>query len=247
MNPESWQRLKALFADAMAVEASRRDAWLDEHCVGDADLRAELASLLAAHDRESAVVDQPATAYITGGAFAAGTLQWIGQRLGPYEIVALLGHGGMGEVYRARRVDAEYDKEVAIKLVPAGYQAEFVLQRLRTERQILATLEHPNIARLIDGGASAQGIPYLVMELVEGIPIDQYCAGLPLEKRLDLFREACGAVSYAHQRLVVHRDLKPSNILVTADGHVKLLDFGIAKLLRPSASDLTQPPAATVM
>jgi tetratricopeptide (TPR) repeat protein len=247
MNPERWQHLKALFADAMAVEASHRDAWLDEHCAGDADLRAELASLLAAHDRESAVVDQPATAYVTGGAYAAGTLQWIGQRLGPYEITALLGHGGMGEVYRARRVDAEYDKEVAIKLVPAGYQAEFVLQRLRTERQILATLEHPNIARLIDGGASEQGIPYLVMELVEGIPIDQYCAGLPLEKRLDLFREACGAVSYAHQRLVVHRDLKPTNILVTADGHVKLLDFGIAKLLRPSASDLTQPPAATVM
>ncbi len=246
MTPERWKQIKQIFGEALAIEEAQRTAWLAEHG-GDAELRREVESLLAAHAKESAIVDLPAAAYVTGTAFRAGAEQWIGQRLGPYEITALLGHGGMGEVYRARRVDAEYDKEVAIKLVPAGYQAEFVLQRLRTERQILATLEHPHIARLIDGGASAQGIPYLVMELVEGVPIDQYCENLPLPRKLDLFREACGAVSYAHQRLVVHRDLKPSNILVTADGQVKLLDFGIAKLLRPAASDLTQPPAATIM
>jgi tetratricopeptide (TPR) repeat protein len=239
---ERWQRIKQLFGDANVLAPEARGAFLDEACDGDADLRTEVESLLA-HSREGAIVDMPAAAYVTGSAFRAGAEQWIGQRLGPYELTALLGHGGMGEVYRARRVDAEYDKEVAIKLVPAGYQAAYVLQRLRTERQILATLEHPNIARLIDGGASAQGIPYLVMELVEGKPIDTYCAPLPIEKRLDLFREVCGAVSYAHQRLVVHRDLKPGNILVTSEGQVKLLDFGIAKLLRPSASDITQPPA----
>jgi eukaryotic-like serine/threonine-protein kinase len=246
VTPERWKQVKQIFGDALATEEPRRAEWLAEHC-SDPELRREVESLLAAHANESAIVDMPAAAYVTGTAFRAGAEQWIGQRLGPYEITALLGHGGMGEVYRARRVDAEYDKEVAIKLVPAGYQAEFVLQRLRTERQILATLEHPNIARLIDGGASAQGVPYLVMELVEGVPIDKYCEELSLERKLDLFREACGAVSYAHQRLVVHRDLKPSNILVTGDGEVKLLDFGIAKLLRPSAGDLTQPPAATMM
>jgi tetratricopeptide (TPR) repeat protein len=243
---ERWQRIKQLFAEANLLAPEHCAAFLEEACAGDAPLRAEVESLLA-HSRGDAIVDKPAAAYVTGTAFHAGAEQWIGERLGPYELTALLGHGGMGEVYRARRVDAEYDKEVAIKLVPAGYQAAFVLQRLRTERQILATLEHPHIARLIDGGATAQGIPYLVMELVEGRPIDVHCAELPLKQRLELFREVCGAVSYAHQRLVVHRDLKPSNILVTAEGRVKLLDFGIAKLLRPSAGDLTGPPAATMM
>ena len=246
MTPERWQRIKQLFGAAVALESENRAAFLAESCMDDAELRAEVESLLA-HSHENAVVDLPAAAYVTGSAFRFGAEQWIGHRLGPYELTSLLGHGGMGEVYRARRVDAEYDKEVAIKLVPAGYQAGFVLQRLRTERQILATLEHPNIARLIDGGASPQGIPYLVMELVDGQPIDRFCTDLPLERRLDLFREVCGAVGYAHQRLVVHRDLKPSNILVTAQGQVKLLDFGIAKLLRPSAGDVTQPPAATLL
>jgi eukaryotic-like serine/threonine-protein kinase len=242
VTPERWQRIKQLFGDASALAPEARAALLDQACAGDAELRSEVDSLLG-HSREGAIVDLPAAAYVTGAAFSHGAEQWIGQRLGPYELTALLGHGGMGEVYRARRVDAEYDKEVAIKLVPAGYQAGFVLQRLRTERQILATLEHPHIARLIDGGASPQGVPYLVMELVDGQPIDRYCAGLPLDRKLDLFREVCDAVSYAHQRLVVHRDLKPSNILVTTDGRVKLLDFGIAKLLRPSAGDHTLPPA----
>jgi tetratricopeptide (TPR) repeat protein len=244
VTPERWQRIKRVFGDAAALPSDARAAFLDETCADDEALRAEVDSLLA-HSRDDAVVDRPAAEYVTGSAFASEP-QWLGARLGPYELTALLGHGGMGEVYRARRVDAEYDKEVAIKLVPAGYQAQFVLQRLRTERQILATLEHPNIARLIDGGASPQGTPYLVMELVDGQPIDRYCADLPLSRKLDLFREVCGAVSYAHQRLVVHRDLKPGNILVTADGQPKLLDFGIAKLLGPVPGDHTLPQA-TVM
>ncbi len=166
--------------------------------------------------------------------------RWIGRRIGAYEIVALIGSGGMGEVYRARRIDAQYEKEVAIKLVPAAVPASFLLQRLRAERQILATLDHPHIARLIEGGATEEGVPYLVLDLVEGVPLDRYCDThqLPIKKRLQLFRDVCSAVSYAHQQLVVHRDLKPDNILVTPDGTVKLLDFGIAKLLQAPHAQL---------
>jgi tetratricopeptide (TPR) repeat protein len=171
--------------------------------------------------------------------------RWVGRRLGAYEILALIGSGGMGEVYRARRVDAEYEKEVAIKLVPSGPMQRFGLKRLRAERQILARLDHPHIAQLIEGGVTEDGLPYLIMELVEGEPIDRYCERheLPVRERLRLFRDLCSAVSHAHQHLVIHRDLKPHNILVTADGKVKLLDFGIAKPLQP---DSTRVAAATV-
>ena len=172
--------------------------------------------------------------------------RWAGRRLGAYEIVALIGSGGMGEVYRARRIDAQYEKEVAIKLVPSALPASFILRRFRAERQILARLDHPHIAQLIDGGATEDGLPYLVMDLVEGIPLDRYCEAhqLPINKRLQLFRDICSAVSHAHQHLIVHRDLKPANILVTADGTVKLLDFGIAKLLQPEFPHTA--PAQTV-
>jgi tRNA A-37 threonylcarbamoyl transferase component Bud32/tetratricopeptide (TPR) repeat protein len=247
MTPERWQRIKTVFGEAIAIPAENRDRFVAESCAADEELRVEVTSLLAAHAREVAVVDRPAAEYVTGSGIRAGADRWIGQRLGAYELTALIGRGGMGEVYRARRVDDEYDKEVAIKIVPSGYLAEPVLQRLRTERQILATLEHPNIARLIDGGASTDGVPYLVMELVDGVPIDDYCKALPIDRVLALFRQACGAVSYAHQRLVVHRDLKPSNILVTRDNAVKLLDFGIAKLLRPEANETAAMPALTLL
>ena len=249
MTPERWQRVKEVFSAASALSESERARYLDEACGSDADLRAEVVSLLGVHDQSDAVVDRPAAAYVSSDAFRQSSDRMIGQRIGAYEIVALIGHGGMGEVYRARRVDAQYDKEVAIKLVPAGYHREFVLQRLRAERQILANLDHPDIARLLDGGATDEGLPYLVMELVAGEPLDRYCEqrNLSVRERLQLFRDVCAAVSYAHQRLVVHRDLKPSNILVTADGGVKLLDFGIAKLLQPTASDNSVAPTVTLM
>lgn len=157
----------------------------------------------------------------------------IGSRLGPYRLVELIGRGGMGEVYQAERADDHYHSRVAIKLVRVDHDASRVAWRFRSERQILAQLEHPNIARLIDGGATEEGVPYLVMELIAGQPIDVYCEQrhLTVTQRVRLFLQVCAAVSFAHQRLVVHRDLKPGNILVTADGTVKLLDFGIAKLL----------------
>ena len=248
MTPELWLRVKDVFSAASALGEPQRTQYLNEACGDDAQLRAEVDSLLAAHNQADAVVDRPAAAYVSGAPWL-GTDHRIGQRVGAYEIVALIGHGGMGEVYRARRVDAEYDKEVAIKLVPAGYHRDFVLQRVRAERQILANLDHPDIARLIDGGATDDGLPYLVMELVEGEPLDRYCEqhDLSVRARLQLFRDVCAAVSYAHQRLVVHRDLKPSNILVTADGRVKLLDFGIAKLLQPTASESVAAPTVTLM
>ncbi|HKS55942.1 MAG TPA: serine/threonine-protein kinase [Steroidobacteraceae bacterium] len=248
MTPELWLRVKDVFSAASALGEPQRTQYLNEACGDDAQLRAEVDSLLAAHNQADAVVDRPAAAYVSGAPWL-GTDHRIGQRVGAYEIVALIGHGGMGEVYRARRVDAEYDKEVAIKLVPAGYHRDFVLQRVRAERQILANLDHPDIARLIDGGATDDGLPYLVMELVEGEPLDRYCEqhNLSVRARLQLFRDVCAAVSYAHQRLVVHRDLKPSNILVTADGRVKLLDFGIAKLLQPTASESVAAPTVTLM
>ncbi len=245
MTPDRWQRVKLLFGDAVELAGEARVRFLDESCGEDAALRAEVDSLLVAHAHEHAVLDRPAADYVGGAAPGLDPDRWVGRRLGAYEIVALIGVGGMGEVYRARRMDAEYEKEVAIKLVPAGLHAGFVLQRLRNERQILAHLEHPNIARLIDGGATDEGIPYLVMELVDGIPIDRYAAGRPIAELLRLFGAVCAAVSYAHQRLVVHRDLKPSNILVTPDGTVKLLDFGIAKILQPGTGDAA--PAATLM
>jgi len=156
-----------------------------------------------------------------------------GDRIGPYQVRRVLGQGGMGEVYLCERADEQYQKQVAIKLVSRGVLSRQIQTRLRTERQILATLDHPNIARLLDGGTTADGIPYLVLEYVEGEPIDTYCDThrLSIAARLRLFRVVCSAVQAAHRNLIVHRDLKPSNILVTADGTPKLLDFGIAKLL----------------
>ncbi len=151
-------------------------------------------------------------------------------------MIALIGEGGMGSVYRAVRADQQYEQQVAIKIVRRGLDTAFALSRFRAERQILANLDHPHIGRLLDGGATETGLPYLVMELIEGEPIDRYCNAhkLSVAERLQLFLLVSSAVQYAHQHLVIHRDLKPGNILVTADGTPKLLDFGIAKILDPA-------------
>jgi tetratricopeptide (TPR) repeat protein len=249
MTPQRWQRVKELFSAASELDAAAATAYLDTTCSDDAELRAEVESLLDAHGADEAILDHPAAAHVSRDFVGAGEERWLGRRIGPYEIAALIGHGGMGDVFRARRVDAEFEKEVAIKLVPGGFHAAHVIQRFRAERQILASLDHPNIARLIDGGVTGDGAPYLVMELVEGEPLDRFAAerGLGLRDRLALFLAVCAAVSYAHQRLVVHRDLKPGNILVTAAGDVKLLDFGIAKLLQPPGAETTAAPTVTLM
>ena len=159
--------------------------------------------------------------------------------MGPYRIVRPLGRGGMGAVYLAVRDDDQFHKEVAIKTLKFELEGGSAVSRFRHERQILAHLEHPNIARLLDGGATEQGTPYIVLEYVAGVPIADWCEKqrLSIEQRLRLFRQVCDAVQYAHQHLIVHRDIKPGNILVTADGAPKLLDFGIAKLLDAGAGD----------
>ena len=232
--PERWQRVKAALSEAMALAEPARAAYLERLGESDPALRAELESLLQAdHAAGALFLENPAAAVLE----APSPPSHVGRRLGPYRLLEEIGEGGMGEVYRGVRVDEEYEHEVAVKLVRAGADAQFVGARLRTERQILAAFEHPNIARLLDGGTTEEGIPYLVMELIAGQAITDYCDRhrLDLDARLHLFLLVCSAVQYAHQRAVIHRDLKPSNILVTADGTPKLLDFGIAKILEPGS------------
>ncbi len=222
------QHIRELFDAVLEWPVAERGAFLDEACAGDLALRTELEELVAARDRAGSFLDHP---FATHESLTAAA----GQRIGPYAIIRQIGTGGMGAVFLAVRADDQYRKQVAIKLVRAGLVSDDVVRRFRQERQILATLEHPNIARLMDGGTTEGGQPYLVMDYVDGIPINRYCdeRRLTIVDRLRLFRTVCGAVQYAHQNLIVHRDLKPANILVTADGTPKLLDFGIAKLLKP--------------
>jgi eukaryotic-like serine/threonine-protein kinase len=236
MNPEQWRRVKQLLEQAIALDEAERSSFLDRACNGDAEIRREVDSLLSAHERAGTTfMGTPALDLKAG---APGAPARTGRRVGVYQIVEQIGHGGMGEVYRAVRADGQYTKEVAVKLVRGGFDSDAVLERFRNERQILASLDHPNIARLLDGGTTEEGTPYLVMELIEGEQIDSYCDQhkLSITERLQLFRQACGAVQFAHQRLVIHRDIKPSNVLVTKEGVPKLLDFGIAKILDPAAA-----------
>lgn len=235
MTPERWSQIQEKLEVAVALEPGSRAAYLEELGAADPNLREELESLLAQQSGSGDFLK-------TSAMFSLRPLNpqldaMIGRRLGPYQVTDLLGIGGMGEVYRAFRADDEYKKQVAIKLVRAGQDSASVFGRFKNERQILASLDHPNIARLLDGGTTNEGVPYLAMELVEGQPIDEYCDGrkLDITERLHLFTGVCAAVQYAHSRLIVHRDLKPGNILVTAEKQPKLLDFGIAKILDPGA------------
>jgi tetratricopeptide (TPR) repeat protein len=235
VDPERWQRLEDVFHAAAERPLAERDAYLDHACATDAELRAAIDRLLQADDCANAFAGRAAA---TIGRVAA-TLVPENGRVGAYRIVRELGRGGMGTVYFGERDDAQFEMRAAIKLIKRGMDTDGVLQRFRYERQILAGLVHPNIARLLDGGTTADGLPYFVLEYVDGAPIDEYCRSrrLTIEQRLDLFQQVCDAVSYAHQHLVVHRDLKPSNIVVTPDGVPKLLDFGIAKLLDADETD----------
>lgn len=243
MSRVRYQQLKALFEAALAQPPAARAAFLDAACGADPALRAEVEELLSAHEAEGD--DEAFLADLAGPAgWPAPAVDRpearLGQRLGPYALEALLGEGGMGVVYRARRVDGRFDQRVAIKLVrPApGLPTDELARRLRHERQILASLDHPHIARVRDGGETADGLPYVVMDYIDGEPIDAYCDRhhLSISQRLRLVRLVCLAVQTAHQHRVVHRDLKPSNILVTAGGTPVLVDFGIATALTAEAA-----------
>ncbi len=232
MNPDDWQRVKELFEAAQSQPAERRARWLAAAC-GQQHIRAEVESLLAAHESAGEFIERPPAEEIAEAVARLAPSELTGQRVGPWRLVEEIGHGGMGTVWRGVRADGAFEKEVAIKLVSRGLDTEVVLRRFSQERQILASLNHPHITSLIDGGTTADGLPYFVMEYVVGQPITAYCSerALPLRARLELFLTICDAVEYAHRNHVLHRDLKPSNILVTAGGVPKLLDFGIAKLL----------------
>ncbi|MBI4877870.1 MAG: serine/threonine protein kinase, partial [Acidobacteria bacterium] len=244
VTPERWRRVEDLFQAALERGNAERELFLAATCEDDQTLRDEIDSLLKCAPGADEVIHQAVNR--AADSLEATFAEVEGRRIGPYQLVRELGRGGMGEVHLATRADGEYQKQVAIKLVRRGLDTDLLLDRFRQERQILARLEHPNIARLLDGGATGDGLPFLVMEYIDGESVTAYCErkNLPERERLELFRQVCAAVQYAHQNLVVHRDLKPSNILVTTEGTPKLLDFGIAKLLGPvtDAGD----PAATV-
>jgi eukaryotic-like serine/threonine-protein kinase len=242
MDPERWQNIERLYHATLECEESQRADFLTRACCGDEVLRREVESLVSYGIRSERFIEgsalesvAPALAGDEGLELDPGSdeRRMIGKRIAQYRIVERLGRGGMGEVYRAVRADDQFQKQVAIKLVHAGEASGFVVGRFKNERQILASLDHPNIARLLDGGATDEGVPYFVMELVEGQPIDKYCDSrkLGIPARLQLFQQVCSALQYSHRRQIIHRDIKPANILVTSEGALKLLDFGIAKIL----------------
>ncbi|MGI9086526.1 MAG: serine/threonine-protein kinase [Chthoniobacterales bacterium] len=233
MRVTRWREVKEILADALEIQnPATRTAFIARTCGGDTELQLEIERLLAldTDDLESCAEQ------VQGGAEPSP----MGYRLGAWQIIRELGRGGMGAVYLAERADGEFEKRVAIKLLKRGTDTDEVLRRFRAERRILARLDHPNIARLLDAGTTDDGLPYFVMEYVEGEPITDYARArqLSIPDRLALFLKVCGAVKAAHQNQIIHRDLKPTNILVRHDGEPKLLDFGIAKLLGPGDDEL---------
>ncbi len=262
MSPERWKQIEEVFQTALDLPAGERVKYVNESCAGDEELRVQVEGLIAQHDEAGDFIEAPA--FLTGGLRASAEWQAsdetnisedyadpsIGRRLGQYRIVREIGRGGMGAVYEAVRADSEFRHRVAVKLIKRGMDTDFILRRFRNERQILASLDHSHIAKLLDGGTTDDGLPYFVMEYIEGLPVYRFCdeRKLTIRERLRLFRQVCDAVHYAHRNFVIHRDIKPSNILVTPDGAPKLLDFGIAKVLNPElVADITADPTATAM
>ncbi len=246
LDPQKWQHLKSVLAQALEqTSPGDQTRMVRKCCAGDTALLEEAEALLA---EANALLEQPSDEFEECAEHATSTfwredISRAGERLGAYLIVRELGRGGMGTVYLAARADGEFEKQVAIKILKRGIDTAEILQRFRTERQILAQLDHPNIAHLIDAGTTDDGLPYFVMEYVVGVPVTQFARErrLSLTERLHLFLKVCAAVEAAHRNHVIHRDLKPGNILVNAEGEPKLLDFGIAKLCAATdeAADVT--------
>ena len=237
MNAEAWSRLQEALADALEAPPGARAALLAERLGDDAQLLAEARELLAEESGAQRLDPRGASALAPLLDVQGDSDPWIGRRLERWRVVAPLGAGGMGSVYVAERWEAPFEQQVALKLLHASLVGESGRARFRTEQRVLARLEHAGIVRLIDGGVTPEGVPFLVMERVEGAPIDRWCdeRKLGLRARVRLFGQVCDAVHFAHRNLVVHRDLKPSNVLVNGDGRARLLDFGIARLLDPES------------
>jgi eukaryotic-like serine/threonine-protein kinase len=235
MTPERWRHIETLFAQVVELPEPERTGFLEGTCASDPDLRRELVSLLASSHDAGALLREAVVAEARRLASSAATAQ-VGRRIGPFRLIALLGEGGMGAVYLAERDDAQFAQRVAVKILPHPVGSPQAVARFRDERQILAALDHPNIVHLLDGGTE-NDLPYLVMEYIEGTAITRHAdtQALSVRARVALVRRVCAALQYAHQNLVVHRDIKPSNILVDATGEPRILDFGIAKLLAPTA------------
>ena len=242
MNTSEWARIKELFEAALLISPEEREEWLGAQC-GEESVRREVSSLLSVYEEEPGFLEDGTPEGVGELFLEALDSEPAGKRIGPYRLVREIGRGGMGVVYEAER-EGDFTQRVAIKLVRPGWSSEAVVDRFRSERRILARLEHPGIARLLDGGTTEEGAPYFVMELVDGVPIHDYCQrqGLDIRQRVALFERVCEAVGYAHAHLVLHRDLKLGNILVPAEGQPKLLDFGIAKLLseEEASAELTR-------
>ena len=257
MQSERWRKVEEVYHSSLECDEEQRPSFVAAACAGDELLRREIESLLAHHARAQSFMETPALD-VAAGSLSEDEISseideqpLIGRTISHYRLVAKLGSGGMGEVYQAVRDDGAYEKQVAVKLIRSDLGSGYFIARFKIERQIMARLDHPHIARILDAGTTEDRLPYVVMEYVDGLPIDEYCrkkrSGVP--ERLKLFQAVCLAVQYAHQNLVLHRDLKPGNILVTPQGEPKLLDFGIAKItnsgessgLGPDESPATAP------
>jgi len=239
MNAARFQKVKDIFAEAEEILPDERTAFLRDICGADEDLFAEVNSLLSAHDEAENLIEKNAFDY--NSVTKTKLNNYDGRIFGHYKIIREIGHGGMGAVFLTERNDGEFDQQVALKIVRQTIVSAELERHFRRERQILASLNHPNIAKLLDGGVSENGEPFLAMEYVEGKTLLEFAAEFTIEEKLKLFLKMCNAVAYAHQNLVVHHDIKPSNIIVTKEGEPKLLDFGLAKIQDESfTNDSTQ-------
>ncbi len=264
MSPERWRQIEALFDEVIDLTPAERQKILEARCNGDDELRSEVEKLLANDESAGNFIESPVwtdSSFLNSSAKkiisdsidrqvpSARNDSFTGQQIGPYRIVGEIGRGGMGAVYRAERADGEFSQRVAIKLIKRGMDSDFIIRRFRHERQILASFEHPFIARLLDGGSTKDGVPYFVMEYIEGETLYTYCdkKKLSIEERLKMFLKVCSALEYAHERQIIHRDIKPSNILINRYGSPKLLDFGIAKILDPNLIHESVNPTASLM
>ena len=249
MTPAEWQRVKAVLHGALGLPPEQRGEFLDENCAGEGELRREVEELLSFENTEDITAGLHVTRWQAERETETAAPLADPERVGAYLILRRLGEGGMGVVYLAARDDGAYQHEVAVKVLKGGSQAAALARRFQRERQALAGLDHPNIARLIDGGTTEAGQPYYAMEYVAGVPVTEFARahGLDLRARLNLFRGICDAVSSAHRQLVIHGDIKPANILVSADGAPKLLDFGLARILQTASTVSTETPTLLLL